>query len=563
MKVLLFLVRCSKDIRYSRSIIMLVIIAGLAGGLSSTALLAIVSSVITRPTSATATLIWTFVGISLVVSASRIASQLLLLRFSTRAVFELRMQLCRRMLAVPLRHLEESGSHRLLASLTDDIPQIIGALSNIPVLCTQAAIVVCTSFYLVWLSWKVFLTLLGLILLGATLYRLSIRKGYKYMELTREEWSRLLKHLRGLIEGSKELKLHAERRESFLTEGLQKTSEAFRGYRIRTTTIFVAADFWNQLIYSLMLGILLFVLPHMRGLDAQVLTGYTLAFFYMMGPLQGVISFFPTLGQASVAVNNVERLGISLASNPVEADALPPTGLAIPWKRIEFAGVSHSYLREGENTCFTLGPLDLDFYPGELVFVTGGNGSGKTTLVKLLTGLYVPESGEIRLDGEPLTHENRDQYRQHFSVVFSDFFLFESFFGLSTPELDAQAHEYLTQLQLNHKVEVKDGVLSTTNLSQGQRKRLALLTAYLENRSIYVFDEWAADQDPQFKEIFYYELLPNLRARGKTVIVISHDDHYYHVADRIIRLGYGNVESDSVLPASQPVPTIGEAVLAI
>jgi putative pyoverdin transport system ATP-binding/permease protein len=562
MKVLLFLLRCSKHIRYSRSIIILVIVAGLLGGLSSTALLAIVSSVITRPTSVTSTLVWAFVGISLVGAVTRIASQLLLLRFSTRAVFELRMQLCRRMLAVPLRHLEESGAHRLLASLTDDIPQIIGALSNIPALCTQAAIVVCTTAYLVWLSWKVFLTLLGLILLGAALYRLSIRKGYKYMELTREEWAKLLKHLRGLIDGTKELKLHAERRESFLTQGLQATSEKFRRYRILTSTIFVAADFWNQLIYSLMLGLLLFVLPHMRGLDAHVLTGYTLAFFYMMGPLQGVISFFPTLGQATVAVNNVERLGISLASNPVEVDAVTQAGTPVAWNRIELAGVSHSYLRERENTSFTLGPLELNFYPGELVFVTGGNGSGKTTLVKLLTGLYVPEAGEIRLDGEPVTHENRDQYRQHFSVVFSDFFLFESFFGLDTPELDAQAHEYLTQLQLNHKVEVKDGVLSTTNLSQGQRKRLALLTAYLENRSIYVFDEWAADQDPQFKEIFYYELLPNLKARGKTVIVISHDDHYYHVADRIIRLDYGNVESDAVLHTTEPAAAVALTVPA-
>jgi putative ATP-binding cassette transporter len=68
-----------------------------------------------------------------------------------------------------------------------------------------------------------------------------------------------------------------------------------------------------------------------------------------------------------------------------------------------------------------------------------------------------------------------------------------------------------------------------------------LLTAYIEDRPIYVFDEWAADQDPFFKRVFYYNFLPELKARGKAVLVISHDDRYYNVADRIIRLDCGSV----------------------
>jgi putative ATP-binding cassette transporter len=174
----------------------------------------------------------------------------------------------------------------------------------------------------------------------------------------------------------------------------------------------------------------------------------------------------------------------------------------------------------------------------------GGNGSGKTTLAKLLIGLYSPETGEIRLDGRSITDENREQYRQSFSVVFTDFFLFDSLLGLDHINIDGDAQYYLEKLQLDQTVRVRDGVLSTINVSQGQRKRLALLTAYLEDRAIYLFDEWAADQDPVFKEIFYHQLLPELKARGKTVIVISHDDRYYHVADRIIKLDYGRIEYD-------------------
>ncbi|HEV2735919.1 MAG TPA: ATP-binding cassette domain-containing protein, partial [Longimicrobiaceae bacterium] len=193
---------------------------------------------------------------------------------------------------------------------------------------------------------------------------------------------------------------------------------------------------------------------------------------------------------------------------------------------------------------FTLGAIDLRVWQGETLFLVGGNGSGKTTLAKLLLGLYAPEEGELRFGGRPVTDADRADYVHQFAAVFSDFYLFESLLGMESPELDALASRYLSKLHLEHKVRVEGGKLSTTALSQGQRKRLALLTAYLEDRPIYLFDEWAADQDPVFKEVFYLELLPELKARGKTVIVISHDDHYYGVADRIIKLDYGRIEYD-------------------
>jgi putative ATP-binding cassette transporter len=217
---------------------------------------------------------------------------------------------------------------------------------------------------------------------------------------------------------------------------------------------------------------------------------------------------------------------------------------------VELVDVTHTYHREGEPGGFMLGPINLTLEPGELLFITGGNGSGKTTLAKLLLSLYIPEEGEIYLDGKVVTNETREKYRQLFSVVFSDFHLFESLFGLDSIYLDANARKYLAQLQLDHKVKVEDGVLSTVDLSQGQRKRLALLTAYLEDRPIYLFDEWAADQDPLFKEIFYHQLLPELKARGKALIVISHDDRYYHVADRVIKLDSGKLQPGEVLAAA-------------
>jgi putative ATP-binding cassette transporter len=206
--------------------------------------------------------------------------------------------------------------------------------------------------------------------------------------------------------------------------------------------------------------------------------------------------------------------------------------------------VTHRYQQEGEPHDFEVGPIDVAFHPGEVVFLVGGNGSGKTTLAKLIAGLYAPDHGEVKVDGRLITDQNRDDYRQLFSIVFADFFLFDRLLGLEHATLDERAAEYLKTLHLDSKVQVSEGKFSTTSLSQGQRKRMALLTAYLENRSVYIFDEWAADQDPEFKKVFYHVLLPELKARGKAVIAISHDDAYYGMADRIIKLNYGRIESD-------------------
>jgi putative pyoverdin transport system ATP-binding/permease protein len=191
---------------------------------------------------------------------------------------------------------------------------------------------------------------------------------------------------------------------------------------------------------------------------------------------------------------------------------------------------------------FKLGPIDLNMRSGELIFIVGSNGSGKSTLAKLITGLYTPRSGQISLNGEPITEANVEWYRQHFATTFADAYLFDSYLGFDNPQLDREVGKYLQEFQLDQKVSVNNGVLSTTSLSQGQRKRLALLTAFLEDRPIYLFDEWASDQDPTFREIFYEQMLIQLKNRGKLVIVITHDDRYFHLADRILQLNYGRVE---------------------
>jgi putative ATP-binding cassette transporter len=271
----------------------------------------------------------------------------------------------------------------------------------------------------------------------------------------------------------------------------------------------------------------------------------------MMNTVWGVAEGWPTFAQARIALNNVQTLGLSLTQPAAEPEKTITADRFGTWQQLHFDGVTFRYPSDVDGQAFALGPMNLTLRRGELVFLVGGNGSGKSTLAKVITGLYSPQEGTIRLDGLPIVDGNREWYCEHFSAIFSDFYLFDSLLGLSAPDLDARAYRYLIELELNAKVQVIDGVLSTISLSHGQRKRLALLSAFLEDRPIYIFDEWAADQDPHYREIFYSRLLPDLKARGKTVLVISHDDRYYHLGDRILRLDYGQLVEDGSVALSR------------
>ena len=532
---------------------------GLLSGACNAGILALVNTALNHPGTMTALVVWGFVVLGLARVASAAISQYMLSVFAQKAMADLRRDLCHKILITPLRHLEQIGAPRLLVALTEDVIAITMALRYMPNLAIDAAMMVGCFVYLGWLSWTTLLVLLGVTALGLSFNRLLFAKAFRFLKLAREEQDTLFRHFRALTEGIKELRMHQKRRATFFSHHIHPTTEALMRHHVASTTRFVIAHSWNHLFFILLIGLVLLALPALKDMGTEVLTGYVLTILYLMGPLRQIMNSLPTFGRANIALQKVEQLGLSMGTSLSESDVVVQPASVRTWKRLELKGGIFAYCAEEERDGnFTLGPIDLTLCPGELVFVVGGNGSGKSTLVKLLAGLYPLESGELHLDGELITDRNREWYRQHFSVVFSDFFLFETLLGLVSPGLDARAKDYLVQLQLDHKVQVQagvlrrasqqvqrrrvqvqDGVLSTTALSQGQRKRLALLTAYLEDRPIYVFDEWAADQDPQFKELFYTELLPELKTRGKGILVISHDDRYFHLADRMLKLDYG------------------------
>jgi putative pyoverdin transport system ATP-binding/permease protein len=512
----------------------------LASGFGSAALVALINQALSASRDELATLGLRFLAISVLVLVTRTASQTLFMSLGQDAKASLRMRTIERISAAPLARVEQQGAARALNVLTQDLDAIVVLFIGLPGLVMNGAVVAGCLAYLGYLSWQVLAFALATVLIGATGFHLANTRGLYHLRHSRQREDVLVGYFRALYDGAKELKLHRARMREFVDGLLARNVEAVRVQRTRGYVLYAAAASWGSFIFFAFIGCVLFVLTRYVPVSSHVMSGYAMIFLYMILPIEAVLSAIPSLSSARIALERVEKVNAEL---PAEA-AAPTTHDARSFGSIVFEDITHRYYREKENDVFTLGPVSVSFSPGELVYLIGGNGSGKTTLAKMIVGLYAPESGRILLDGEAVTDATRDAYRQLFSVVFSDFYLFDTLLGMRYDAIDATARALLDELQLAHKVRIDDGAFSTLDLSQGQRKRLALLVAYLEDRPFYLFDEWAADQDPLFKDVFYRRLLPELKAKGKTVVVITHDDRYFHLADRTIKLDFGRVAEE-------------------
>ena len=473
------------------------------------------------------------------------ASKRLLYRFSALIDFDLKISFSQQILAKPLRELEEIGNPRLMALLTDDVWKIISALYSLPALITSLAITLGCVVYMVWLSPLAVVILAAVALPIVVIHQIIFRRAKLRTQKLIQNRNKIFQKYEGLIEGVKELKVNVGRKLAFFNGSLVNLMESEFSLAFGANNLFALSNAINQGIYFL---IILALFAFSSALDANqgVLISYTLIVLYMRNSVIQILNAMPGWTAAVVTMRGIEQIGFEIKAAPPRLQIQPEAQPINAWSRLELNSLTHTYYSQETNGHFTLGPINLTFTPGELIFLIGGNGSGKTTLIKLLTGLYQPEHGSISVDNQLINGECINSYRSLFSPIFSDFYLFNEILGLDDPSLDHRAQYYLDKLQLSHKVSIRDGRLSTTNLSQGQRQRLALLTALMEDKPICIFDEWAAGQDPNFKKIFYEEFLPELRSRGKLIIASSHDDAYFSRADRLIKLDYGKVKFDKV-----------------
>lgn len=480
-----------------------------------------------------------FTLVALVSLAANMVSAVLFERLGQRAHAALRGYLSGRVLQADFRGIEQTGAGRIQSALSEHSANVAQFFVSLPAILTNAVVVLGCLVYMAMLSWQVFLYALGAIGLGSLGYHYAHLRAIRHLDLAAREQDQLFGHFRALTDGAKELRLNRDKRAAFADQVLGQAIETVRRERALGMSIFVTASSWGNFLIYAFIGLVLFVLVGDVSDSTRVMTGFALIFVYMVAPLEVLLMNIPRANLAQVSARQIQSI---LDQLPVAASA-PAGGHPDALRELVLRGVTHRYYHEQSDDFFTLGPIDLRFTPGEVVFLVGGNGSGKTTLAKLLVGLYGPEGGEIVVNGEVVEEGARDDYRQYFTAIFSDFHLFDRLMEAGRKDLDAEGNRLIARLHLQHKVQVRDGAFTTRALSQGQRKRLALVVAYLEDRPFLVFDEWAADQDPVFKEVFYREVLPELRALGKTVLVISHDDRYFHLADRLLHMENGRLRA--------------------
>jgi putative ATP-binding cassette transporter len=531
-------------LRYTKLRIVLCTLASLFSGVCNVLLLVEITRGISSGVQLTTGYILQFAALVLVTFITGVGSQMLSAHLVGSFAMKIRLQICRAIVESPLRTVERVGKHRLIASFAQDAGSVAQAAMQLPNCCMHVTIILCCMAYLSYISIPIFISVLILVPLAVFSYRVPESIAMRYSTLEREKWDEMVGQFHSLTDGIKELKLNRWRRIQFFTRQLHQTSRISLHYGKIAANIYVSIITWSNMLYFVVIGMIMILLPRFISVSREALVACALVVLYLRVPLAGLLETFREFNRASVALRKFRQLGLPWdhVFAALEPEPMPERS----WRKIELVDVTHTYYSESESDDrpFVLGPINLTLTPGRLVFVAGGNGSGKTTLAKLITGLYFPESGTVRLDGVAVDEKNRDDYRQYFSAVFSEFALFEDLLEeADSSQLKFDADRYLRLLHLEQKVKVLDGNLSTIQLSSGQRRRLALLHAYLEDRPLYLFDEWAADQDPTFKEIFYNSLLPDLRAKNKTVIVISHDDRYYTVANEIIRLDNGKIVS--------------------
>jgi putative ATP-binding cassette transporter len=355
--------------------------------------------------------------------------------------------------------------------------------------------------------------------------------------------------IRDLLDGFKEVKLSADRSRDLMHD-ITETTATLRSMKIHTADLFNLNNILAYGGFYVTLAAVAFLLPRLLSVQQEDLIRVMMMVLFVTGPLGVLVSGARALSQANAAVHHIALLEQRLdrAAQVSRGGAVAVSTLPRDFTEIQLQEVSFQYVDRDGSATFRVGPLNLAIRREEIVFVMGGNGSGKTTFLKLLTALYCPTTGRLLVDNIPIGEAQLQSYRALFSAIFADFHLFRKLYGL-LPVSEAAVEPLLAQFYLEDKMAFATDHFTNLRLSTGQRKRLAMIVVLLEDRPVHIFDEWAADQDPEFRQYFYEQLLPELVARGKSVVAVTHDERYLHVAHRVIKMELGHIAS--VVSAAQ------------
>ncbi len=434
-----------------------------------------------------------------------------------------------------LQDFERLGKSSIYNTLTYDMKLISDATMLLPSLMADAIMFVGGLLYLAYVSLEIAGIVLITMIVCALLYLWHQQRIQYYAKINRRWLQRVFESTRHHIYGFKELKLNDHKNDDFYHRNYLKTLERaeethnLNGLQLDKNYL-MALSFWIVLLL-----IVIFLMPALGAISKEVMIAAVSTLLYL--PIWRLMETVPLVTLANISVQHLHDLEIRLRQFRSES-VISDASQRIPSiNTIQLEDFTFDYSDQTDQSSFAIGPLNLTIAGGKITFIVGGNGSGKSTLAKLLTGLYLPHSGNLKLNGKIIAPGTQ---REWFSAVFTDFHLFHRMLDATSVD-DERVTALLHQMELDHKTTYTDGQFTETELSDGQKRRLALIVALLEDRPICIFDEWAADQDPKFRDYFYLQILPQLRDAGKTVIVVSHDDRYYHVADDLLKMEMGQI----------------------
>ena len=524
--------------QYKKSIPLVVVLSLLSGGANAVVIFLITSSLFSDIKLVYQVYFYALAFFIYILGRKIVQTRLTELTF--QIVYDLRMRLMEKICLTSYQRFERLDRGRVFATLNDDTGQIANSANIFVGLITSIITSICAFIYLFTIAfWATALTLVVVVII-ATLYGFVSGKARALFEDARDTRNVYMGLLNGLLDGFKELSLRHNKKKQY-KDDVDETSDRFSKKMSYAIIRFINAFLIGESLLLVILGGVSFAIPRLfPEVTPFTLMSFIMILLYLIGPVNVILNSIPAITQIRVSWNRVKQFEKDVPANidPTDIREIEPEKNEI--KRITAKGLMFKYESEDEEEPFTIGPLDFEAKRGEITFIIGGNGSGKTTLAKLLTGLYIPEEGYIQIEGKEI---EKKQLGEYFSTVFSGFHLFEKLYDVDVSKKEKVADNYIKLLRLKDKVEIKENSFSTIDLSGGQRKRLALLQCYLEDAPIYLFDEVAADQDPEFRKFFYRNLLMRMKEEGKIVIAITHDDHYFDVADRIIKMDMGKIET--------------------
>lgn len=428
-------------------------------------------------------------------------------------------------------------SSSIYKTLTQDT-NVLSYVGAVMITSAQSTIMIIFALmYLFYISTIAFLIIFFVIIFGSLLYLRLNNKILQQAQLASDEEKNFVSSMQDVLYGFKEIKINRAKGDG-LFDVIEFILEKLHTLKIKISLNYITITMFFEVVLYLLLATIIFVIPNITTVENAVIIKIIATILFIMSPLEKIIDSIPLFGQADIAINNINALEAKLDH---KAQHYKENSLSLgEFEYIKFKEAIFEYKNQHEKSLFKLGTINLEIHSGQSIYIVGGNGSGKSTFIKLLLGLYLPNSGTISMNKTLLDMQNIQNYRDYFSIVLTDFHLFDKLYGLKDINKN-EVDRLLRLMQLDQKTQFIDGGFTNKNLSTGQRKRLALIHAILEDKQIYVFDEWAADQDPEFRRYFYTTILKDLKDRGKTLIVVTHDDQYFDLADKIYKLEFGNI----------------------